>query len=144
MGNEILEFAREIGATDLKEVFDYSEFHSLFKRPNYFLLGNDMFLIIKISRNKVRPFYGLGKAFLDFFNQLTEKSGNYFFVALASDRNGWILSKKEILDKISDGSLSYSEDQAQYKINNYNLKNHHSFASIEDFLKKVGHTTNKD
>jgi len=138
MGNEILDFANQIGATDLKTVFDYSEFHGLFKRRNYFLLDKDKFLIVKISRNKIRPFWGLGKNFLELFNTLTEKGGHYFFVALVSNKSGWVLSKKEILNQISDGSLSYSENQAQYKINNYNLKDHHGFTSIEGFWEKIG------
>jgi len=141
MGDEVLEFAKQIGATDLKSVFDYSEFHGLFKRRNYFLLDGDKFLIVKISRSKLRPFYGLGKPFFDLFNKLTEKTGDYFFVALVSNRSGWVLSKRDILSQISSGSLSCSENQAQYKFNNYNLKDHHSFTSIDGFLKKVGHIT---
>jgi len=138
MGDEVFEFAKEIGATDLKAKLDYSKFHGLFKRRNYFLLDEDKFLIVKISRSKIRPFWGLGKQFFDFYNTLTEKSGNYFFVALVSNKSGWVLSKKEILSQISDGSLSYSENQAQYKINNYNLKDHYGFTSIEGFLSKIG------
>lgn len=138
MGDEVLDFANEIGATDLKTVFDYSEFHGLFKRRNYFLLDKDKFLIVKISRSKIRPFWGLGKKFFDLFNTLTEKGRNYFFVALVSNKSGWVLSKREILSQISDRSLSYSENQEQYKINNYNLKDHHGFTSTEGFLKKIG------
>ena len=137
MGDEVLDFANEIGATDLKTLFDYSEFHGLFKRRNYFLLDKDTFLIVKISRSKIRPFWGLGKKFFDLFNKLTEKGGNYYFVALVSNRSGWVLSKREILSQISDGSLSYSENQEQYKINNYNLKDRHGFTSIEGFLKRI-------
>lgn len=137
MENEILDFANQIGAVDLKTIFDYSEFHGLFKRRNYFLIDKDKFLIIKISRSN-RPFWGLGKKFFDIFNTLTEKSGNYFFVALVSEKSGWVLSKIEILSQISDGSLSYSENQEQYKINPYNLKDHNGFTSIESFLKKIG------
>jgi hypothetical protein len=137
MGDEVLDFANQIGATDLKTVLDYSEFHGLFKRRNYFLLDKDKFLIVKISRSKIRTFWGLGKKFFDLFNTLTEKGGNYFFVALVSDESGWVVSKKEILSQISDGSLSYSENQVQYKINDYNLKDHYGFTSIEGFLSKV-------
>ncbi len=138
MGNEVVEFAMAIGATDLKTKLDYSKLHGLFKRRNYFLLDKNKFLIVKISRSKIRPFWGLGKQFFDFFNSITEGSGNYFFVALVSNKSGWVLSKKEILSQISDGSLSYSENQAQYKINNYNLRDHHGFTSIEGFLDKIG------
>ncbi|WDN89958.1 hypothetical protein BuS5_02928 [Desulfosarcina sp. BuS5] len=137
MGNEVLDFANQIGATDLKTVFDYSEFHGLFKRRNYFLIDKNKFLIIKISRSN-RPFWGFGKKFFDLFNTLTEKRGNYFFVALLSEKSGWVLSKREILNQISDGSLSYSENQEQYKINPYNLKDHNGFTSIGSFLKKIG------
>ena len=138
MGDEVLDFANEIGATDLKTVFDYSEFHGLFKRRNYFLLYKDNFLIVKISRSKTRPFWGFGKKFFNLFNTLTEKGGNYFFVALVSNKSGWVLSKREILSQIFDESLSYSENQDQYKVNNYNLKDRHGFTSIEGFLRKIG------
>jgi hypothetical protein len=36
MGDEVAEFAKLVGAVDLKELFDYSEYHGLFKRRNYF------------------------------------------------------------------------------------------------------------
>ena len=39
MGNEVLEFAEAIGAKDLRSALAFSEFHSLFRRRNYFLLG---------------------------------------------------------------------------------------------------------
>ena len=137
MDDEVLGFAKGIRATDLKSVFDYSEFHGLIKRRNYFLLDDDIFLIVKISRNKIRPFFGLGKPFLTLFNKLTEKGGNYFFVALLSSSEGWVIPKSELESQISDGSLSYSKNQNQYKINNYNLKDHYSFTSIDGFLKKI-------
>ncbi len=138
MADEVLSFAGKIGATDLKSVFDYSEFHGLFKRRNYFLIDKDKFLIVKISRSKIRPFWGLGKKFFDLFNTLTEQGGDYFFVALISNASGWVLSKKDILGQISNGSISYSDNQAQYKINNYNLKDHYGFTSVDGFLKKIG------
>ncbi len=138
MGDEVLEFAKEVGATDLKSIFDFSEFHGLFKRRNYFLLNKDTFLIVKISRTKTKVFWGLGKKFVDLFNVLTERTGNYFFVALESNRSGWVLSKREILNQISNRSLSYSEDQGEYKVNSHNLKDENSFASVQGFLKKIG------
>jgi hypothetical protein len=141
MENEVLQFAKEIGATDLKNIFDFTEFHGLFKRRNYFLLNKNIFLIIKISRGQNRPFWGLGKQFFDLYNTFTEKSGNYYFVALESNKSGWVLSKMEILRYISNGSLSYSESQKQYKINIYNFRHHNSFASIDDFLIKIGNSS---
>ena len=130
-------YTNELGATDLKSVFDFSEFHGLFKRRNYFLLKPHMFLIVKISRTKAKAFWGLGKKFIDLFNALTEQSGNYFFVALESNTSGWVLSKREILNQISNGSLSYSEKQEEYKINMYNLKDENGFVSVQGFLKKI-------
>jgi hypothetical protein len=136
--DEVVEFAKAVGATDLKAVFDYSEFHGLFRRRNYFLFGTDKFLIVKVSRSKIRPFYGLGKPFFDLFNRLTDKAGDYHFVALVSNKSGWVLSKSQILNQIAAGRLSYSDAQGQYKINNYNLKGDDSFSSIEGFLRKIG------
>jgi hypothetical protein len=127
MSDEVLSFAKSLGATDLKSFFDNSEYRGLFKRRNYFMIDKDKFLIIKISRNKIRPFYGFGKAFLDLFNILTEKSSNYYFVALESNRSGWVLSKQQILNMISNKSLSCSGDQREYKINNYNLNDQDYF-----------------
>jgi hypothetical protein len=136
MSDEVMEFANALGATDLKSVFDYSAFHGLFKRRNYFLLKPKTFLIVKISR-KDNAFWGLGRKFIDLFNMLTEKNGNYYFVALESNRSGWVLSKSEILNRISNGSLSYSTNQEQYKINMCNLKDENGFYSVQGFLKKI-------
>ena len=137
MSDEVVEFANQIGAIDLKPELAHSKFYGLFKRPNYFLLDEDKFLIIEISRSKIRPLWGLGKQFFDFFNAFTEKSGNYFFVALVSNKSGWVLSKKEILSQISDGSLSYADNEAQYNIDNNNLKDKYSFTSTEGFFSKI-------
>ena len=60
MGDEVIEFAEAVGATDLKRLFDYSEIHGMFKKRNYFLIDKNKFLIVKISRNKILPFYGFG------------------------------------------------------------------------------------
>lgn len=141
MDNEVLEFANKIGATDLKAVFESTEYRSLFKRRNYFLLNNDIFLVIKISRNNInniRPFWGFGKEFFELFNKLTQNKGNYYFVALESNTSGWFFSKKNILDAISDNSLSYSTNGKQYIINDYNLCDQRKFTSAEDFLFMIG------
>jgi hypothetical protein len=138
MGDEVLEFAKGIGATDLKSVFDNSEFHGLFKRRNYFLLKPDTYLIVKVSRNEIKGFWGLGKKFVELFNMLTESSGRYFFVALETNKSGWILSKKELLSKIADRSLSYSDQNEQYKINRHNLRFENGFESMQGFLRKIG------
>jgi len=135
MGNEVLEFAEAIGAKSLKSEAAFSKYHTLFRRNNYFVLGKNHFLIIKISRIE-RPFWGLGKKVFELFNSLTKESGNYFLVALVSNKSGWVLSKNEILRGISNESLSYSERTQEYKI--IDLKDRQGFTSIENFMKKIG------
>lgn len=137
MADEVLEFAEAVGATDLKRLLDYSEFHGLFKRRNYFRLNQKTFLIVGISRSE-RPFFGLRKDIFDLFNKLTEESGNYYYVALVSNKAGWVLPKSQIMNQISNGSISYSEGQKSYKINNYNLKDQNGFASLDDFRRRIG------
>lgn len=95
MGDEVVEFATAVNAIDLKSKLEYSKYHGLFRRRNY------------------------------------------FFVALVSNKSGWVLAKNDILSQISNGSISYSKNQAQYKINNYNLKDRYGFTSIEGFLSKI-------
>ena len=136
MSNEIIEFAENIGATDLKSLFQYSEFRGLLKRRNYFLLDNHKYLIVKISRSQIRTFWGIGKKIIDLFNALTKTHGDYFLVALVSNKSGWVLSKRDLLGLIAEGSLSYSAQQGQYKLNDYNLKDRYGFTSIEGFFKK--------
>lgn len=138
MDDEVTEFAKSINAVDLKQVFGHSEYHGLFKRRNYFLIGKDQFLVIKISRNKIRPFFGFRKKFMDLFNTLTKTTGAYYFVALESNKSGWVLSKDQILNQIAVGSLSYSAKGQEYKINNYNLRDQDGFSSPEGFMRKLG------
>jgi hypothetical protein len=135
--SEVLQFADSIGAVDLSQKLKETEDRVLFKRRNYFYLKDNNFLVIKISKNKIRPFWGVGKKFIELFDTLTMDGGNYFVVTLVSNRSGWVFSKREINNYIQDGSLSYSEKQEQYKINNYNLKDKNGFASSEAFLAKI-------
>jgi hypothetical protein len=137
MKNEVLQFADSIGAVDLSQKLKETEYRVLFKRRNYFYLKDNNYLIIKVSKNKIRPFWGVGKKFIELFDTLTMDGGNYFVVTLVSNRSGWVFSKREINSYIQDGSLSYSEKQEQYKINNYNLKDKNGFASAEAFLAKI-------
>ena len=137
MPNEVIEFANKIGAKDLKASLADTEFKSLFRMRNYFLLGPGIFLVVKISRSKLKNFWGLGKKYLEIFNKLTNKEGNYFFVGLTSNCSGWVLSKQELHSLISNDTLSFSENQQQYKINDYNLKLHQSFSSIDQFLDMI-------
>ncbi len=138
MSTEVLEFAEKIGAIDISSKLKHGKYGSLFKRKNYFLLKNNTFLIVKLSKNRIRPFWGLGKKFIEVFNLLTEDQGTYHLVLLISNKSGWTFSKKEINGYIHDGSWSFSENQDQYKINNYKLKDANSFFSTDHFLKKIG------
>jgi len=49
-------------------------------------------MIIKISRSE-KPFWGVGKVYLDFLN---EHEINYFLVLLESDKSGHVFDRKEI------------------------------------------------
>lgn len=72
---------------------------------------------------------------------MTENKGNYYFVALVSNKDGWVISKNDILSLIANGSLSYSAKQKEYKINEYNIKTHKNFMSIDKFFIKIGLTS---
>jgi len=135
MGNEVLEFAEAIGAKDMKSDPNFSAYQALLRRQNYFVLGKNQFLVIKISRIE-RPFWGLRKKTVELFNALTKESGNYFLVALVSNKSGWVLSKSEIVIGISTKSISYSERTQEYKL--IDLKDRQGFSSIETFFKKIG------
>jgi hypothetical protein len=137
MSDEVLEFAEQIGAADISLKLRDGEYKKLFKRRNYFLLGKDTFLIVKVSKNKIRPFWGLGKQFVETFNLLTETNGTFCLVLLVSNKSGWVFTKREINAFIEDDSWSYSEGQEEYKINNYNLKDSNSFLSANHFLKRI-------
>ena len=137
---KVLQFAQAIGALDLSQKFRGTKYGMLFKRRNYFLSKENNFLIIKTSNNKIRPFWGVGKKFIEFFNMITEDHGNFFIVALVSNRSGWVFSKREINSYIEDSSWSYSEKQQQYKINNYNLKDKNGFTSVDRFFAKINNS----
>jgi len=132
-----VEFAAAIGAVDLKKLFDYSEYHGLFKRSNYFLLDKDTFLVIKTSRSKIKPFYGLARPVYEQVNTLTHEAGTYFLVALDTSRSGWVLLKEQLIGQKESSQISFSGEQDQYKINNYNFGTQHRFHSPEAFLGKV-------
>jgi len=138
MSNEVLEFAEIIGAKDLKKMLHGTELSSLIKRRNYFSLKNGVYLIIKVSRNKKQPFFGLGKQFFDLFNILTENISTYYFVGLETKYSGYVLSKSQLHNMISNKSLSHSADGKEFKINYYNLKDKDHFISPRSFLKKIG------
>ena len=137
MLNEVLDFAYSIGAKDLKASFADTEMRSLFKRRNYFMLDPMVFLIVKISRSKLKNFWGISKKHLDVFDHLTRNKGSYFFVGLTSNHSGWVLSKDDLHNLIANETLSFSKDQQQYKVNEYNLKSNQRFSKVETFLSMV-------
>jgi hypothetical protein len=135
---EVLEFADKIGAVHLKHALSNTELSGIFRHDNYFLLDGDTFLIIKVSRNKIKPFYGMGKKYFEIFKKLTETNGTFYFVGLVSNSSGWVLSKKQIENLISSRSLSISSDDREYKVNSHNLKDQDSFRTVDGFLTKIG------
>ena len=130
MDQEIIEFTTAVGAKEPSPGSPkYNEFRTLFKRSNYFVLRGK-FVIVKISRSP-RPFWGVGKSFIDFLNVFDD----YLLVLLTSARDGWVCNKKEINRNIESGSWMLSK--TDYKINPYTLKSQDSFSSPETFLLRI-------
>ena len=133
---EVVTFAQRLRARDLKSSHD-PRFNGFLKRRNYFVLGEDTYLIIKVSRTS-KPFFGLGKQFIELFNDLTENSGTYYFVGLDSATSGWLVSKSRLLQEIENGSISASGGSTtEYKINDYNLRTQERFLSVDDCRSKL-------
>ena len=132
MGNEINEFAEAIGAKGPgPRDKNYTIFRQLFKRSNYFIFQGK-FIIIKISRSE-KPFWGVGKTFIDFFNN----TGEYFLILLTSNKEGWFFTKSEINLNVKSGKWRLREADNNYKINTP-LPDKNSFISPTHFLKKSG------
>ncbi|MFO1318627.1 MAG: hypothetical protein U1F52_03340 [Burkholderiales bacterium] len=128
---DIAEFVERVGAKEpLQNDESYSTFRRMFKRHNYFTL-NGRFLIIKVSRSK-RPFWGVGKDFIDFLNGLP----NYYLVLLVPGCEGWVFSKEEVGANILDGKWGLGADN-DYKIN-VPLRDTASFAGPKTFKRKIG------
>lgn len=128
---DIKAFVDSIGA---KEPLADSEsvvlFRKMFKRQNYFTL-NGRFLIIKISRSE-KPFWGVGKEYIDFLNGLED----YSLVLLTSPTEGWVFSKAQINSHISSGRWALREADGNYKIN-LPLPDANMFSTTARFLSKV-------
>jgi len=129
MGNEIQDFAQAIGAiTPQTGSEHYATFKAIFKRSNYFFLGNK-FIMVKISRSE-RPFWGIGKLFVDLLNNF-----DYFLILLVSNREGWAFSKEEVNSNIKSKKWNLRKADNNYKIN-WPLPDRNAFYSPENFLKK--------
>ena len=123
-----------VGATEpLVGDKTYDTFRQLFKRHNYFTLKNRL-LIIKISRSK-RPFWGVGKDFIDLLN----KTPTYNLVLLVSSREGWVFSKDEVNANIRSEKWKLRETDNNYKIN-LPLPDLNTFAGAARFYEKLGIT----
>jgi len=133
MEQEIKDFTKEIGARSPKpEEKSYKLFKLIFRRDNYFRHEQGV-MIIKISRSE-RPFWGVGKKYIDFLNEL---GVNYFLVLLESNRSGYIFKKRELNQKIERKDWGLGNDD-NYKINPPSLPEKNVFRSTNQFLSKIG------
>ncbi len=129
---DIKEFVDSVGAKEpLSGTKSAATFHKLFKRKNYFSL-NGHFLIVKISRIEP-PFWGVGKSYIDFLNELED----YSLVLLTSPTEGWVFSKSQVNNHVSSGRWALREADGNYKIH-VPLPDANSFSSTSQFLLKVG------
>lgn len=128
---DIAKFVEAIGAVEpLSNDETYATFRQMFKRHNYFLLDG-RFLIVKISRSK-KPFWGVGKEFIDFLNSLD----NYYLVLLVPGNEGWVFSKAEVNMNIRSLNWKPGKDN-DYKIN-LPLPDGNTFAGPKTFRKRLG------
>ncbi len=131
---DIFEFVTGIGAKEpTPNSENFAKWKAVFKRSNYFQF-NGKLMIVKISRSQ-KPFWGVGKVFIDLLNVLED----YYVVLLISKKEGWIFNKSEVNNHISSGRWNLREADNNYKIN-YPLPDNNSFSSQKSFLKKLGLT----
>jgi hypothetical protein len=129
---DITAFAEMVGATEPSPGDDmYASFRRMFKRHNYFIL-KARFLIVKISRTE-KQFWGLGKEFIDFANELK----NYYVVLLISPREGWVFSKSDVNANIQSKKWRLRVADNNYKIYQP-LPDRNTFAGKARFYEKLG------
>ena len=129
---DISKFVEAVGAVEPPANDEsYMTFRHIFKRHNYFVLEG-RFLIVKVSRSD-RPFWGVGKKFIDLLNGLND----YYLVLLVSSSEGWVFSKAEVMVNIRnlEGKLRGTDNN--YKINPP-LPNRNAFANPKTFRKMIG------
>jgi len=132
MEAEILKFAASIGATEPDKTSEiYTSFRQIFKRHNYFVCNGNL-LIIKISRSK-KPFWGVGKEYIDFLNVLN----NYYLVLLTCSSEGWVFNKNEINNFIGTKRWNLRYEDNNYKIN-FPLPDKNSFITKKKFFQITG------
>lgn len=128
---DIAKFVEAIAAAEpLANDESYAAFRRMFRRHNYFLL-DQRFLIIKVSRTK-KPFWGVGKEFIDFLDGLND----YFLVLLVPGNEGWVFSKAEVNASIRNLKWKLGKDN-DYKINPP-LPDNNTFAGPKTFRKRIG------
>ena len=98
---DVLEFAQKAGAKEPEKGTElYTKFRPIFRRSNYLFLKDKM-LIIKIS-HKNKPFWGVGKKYLDLLDGRFE----YFLVLLVPGNEGWVFSETEVKRNIAEDTCS--------------------------------------
>jgi hypothetical protein len=128
---DIEQFVASIGAKEPSpDSTNYGEWRIIFKRSNYFIF-NGRFMIVKVSRSE-KPFWGVGKEFIDLFNSLDD----YYLVLLISSMNGWVFTKSDVNANINNNRWKLRQADNNYKIN-YPLPDRNSFFSPKSFLNKL-------
>lgn len=124
---DIAQFVAAIGATDpAPNGGDHAKWRALFKQSNYFRFNGSL-MIVKISRSK-KPFWGVGKKFIDLLNSLE----NYYLVLLVSPLEGWVFTKREVNAHIESGRWNLRLADNNYKVNSP-LPDKNSFSSPNRF-----------
>jgi len=122
MDSEIKHFKQSIGAQQLV----LQNAHA-----NYFILDK-LGIIIKISRIP-KPFWGVGKKYIELFNS---KFDDFVLVLLDSETSGWYFRKNSINNFINQQKWRLSETDHHYKIV-LPLPDENRFQSINDFSSKL-------
>jgi hypothetical protein len=97
---------------------------------NCFTLKNKL-LVIKVSLIR-NPWWGLHTKAAEKI-----KSENGVLVLLVSQNEGWVLTAREVSDRIKGESWRVASDDVQYKIHLRDLPNQRHFFTSEEFLQAV-------
>ena len=148
--NEITKFTNSINAQPIQDFSSQEilsryescwESHPNFRSRNNFVLKTEdsvVILIVKISRLRPRPWWGVGEKFIKFFNKL--QSVKYFLVLLDSENSGWFYSKEDVIENCKH---RWSFSAPDYKINYGDLPDNNRFASPNKFISKLNELKNE-
>lgn len=132
MSDEVKNFAKAIGATrPQRGDKNYKTSQLIFRRSNYYKHSQG-FMIIKISRIE-KPFWGVGKFYIDFLNDLKI---SFFLVLLDSEKSGYVFNEKEVNRFIDRKEWRLASDD-NYKIS-VPLPDRYYFKNKEMFLRTIG------